>query len=89
MTTKHTPTPWEIRDRSVAIKIGGWDGDASGNEWECGVAIHRGEDRGAFELYEDDGHGNGDYISTHDTFWEAARAALALAGEESGDVQTV
>lgn len=61
-----------------------WDGDAFGNEWRCGYSVrtpNRGHpalfDTSPFEVYEDDGHGNGNYLAGFRDFWAAARYIAA------------
>lgn len=39
-----------------------WDGDEWGNEWDCGFSIYFCPEDPIFQLYEDDGTGNGNHI---------------------------
>lgn len=57
---------------------GRWDGDDSGNEWPCGFAIFPSDDGHTWELYEDDGEGNGNMLAECPTIWDAALAAEAV-----------
>lgn len=60
---------------------GRWNGDAFGNEWVCGYCIYSVLDelsgQTVFELYEDDGNGNGDLLGTFSSLAFAQRAANA------------
>lgn len=41
-----------------------YDGDEAGHEWECGFSLHKHDGNNNYDLYEDDGEGNGNYIHT-------------------------
>ena len=47
------------------------NGDEWGNEWMCGLSIFIEENQ--FEIYEDDGLGNGSHVISHDGTLEEAK----------------
>lgn len=57
-----------------------WDGDEHGNEWRCGFSVHCGPD-GGFDVYEDDGKGNGNLVAhvVGDSLETAKRIAIEEA----------
>lgn len=59
----------------------GWDGDAFGNEWEMGYSVYAPADGETFwDVYEDDGRGNGNFVKAFPTEEEAIKFAKGEAG---------
>lgn len=56
--------------------FGQWDGDESGHEWTCGYSVYSpGQGQNLWELYEDDGKGNGRFICSRRSLDDAQAAA--------------
>ena len=51
-----------------------WDGDTFGHEWKCGAAVYR-ADTGGWEVYEDDGAGNGNALEWFSMYSDAEHYA--------------
>lgn len=67
---------------------GRWDGDEFGNEWDCGFRIFDASDDAeslGWDLYTDDGAGNGDFLGTFSSLMEAKQAAEDFDSLDDGD----
>jgi hypothetical protein len=63
---------------------GFWDGDEWGNEWKLGWTVHPSQDEcEGFEVYEDDGKGNGDFVAHFVTQEAAEEFCRTLARAET------
>lgn len=61
-------------DQIIKVRSNEYDGDETGREWRIHYVVYRTRDddgRRCFDLYEDDGHGNGDMLCR---FYKEARA---------------
>lgn len=76
-----TPLTWVDRGGRwyAANTVGAFDGDDAGHEWPIGWSVLQPvAPANAFELYEDDGHGNGDFVAVFLSRWAAQRHAAKL-----------
>ena len=74
---------WREKARGVFYALGvhgRCDRDIFGNEWICGFSVHC-IDKGTYcdwNLLDDDGRGNGDWLATFDTLADAQAHAAHL-----------
>lgn len=75
--TDPAPAPTVPTGAQYQNRHGLWGGDAFGHEWPLGWTIWL-SDRG-WEVYEDDGRGNGDFVAAFDSESEAEACCRRLA----------
>jgi hypothetical protein len=59
------------------VRTGLWDGDSFGHEWQIYLTAY--ETDSGFELYKDDGRGNGDFFASTYTRGNAIELMSAYA----------